>query len=534
MTVDFQQAAPGVERKSFSLLSRAYPWIVLAAVGAIAFFWEGLISLGDAWAQPEYSYGPMVPLITAYLTLREIHHRPVRPDTGSRWVGFLAFVLAIFLGLMGNLAQIPDIITYGFIVYVGAVILLLAGTREGFRFWPGWLHLIFMLPLPQFIYLHVSTELQHISSVLGVYLVELANVPVFLDGNIIDLGTYKLQVAEACSGLRYLFPLFSFGWMMAVLYNGPNWHRVIIFAATVPVTIIMNSIRIGIVGLLVNAYGIEQAEGFLHFFEGWIIFIACTAILYLLALLLWRFLSFGGRRSDQVLYIDFQGIMQPMKKFGRIPATRSFIATALILLAAGMAWQLRPEIASPDVSRVPLSVFPMQLEGWEGRVMPIDSATKNVLAADDYITADYAQGGELVNVLMTFYKSQTEGVGIHSPEVCIPSAGWEVSNWEQVKVPVSTGSQTQMLEVNRALIRKGLDRQLVYFWFEQRGHRATNDYEVKALSVWDTIVHGRSDGGLVRLTTPLAQTESEEQAEKRLQEFLGMILQMLPSYFPRL
>ncbi len=534
MTVEIQQATPSAGGKSLSFSARAFPWIIVAAIGAIAFFWEGLISLGVSWARPEYSYGPMVPLITAYLTLREIHHRPVKPVEGGRLLGIFAFVLAIFLGLIGNLAQIPDVITYGFIVYIGALILLLAGTREGWRFWPGWLHLIFMLPLPQFIYLHVSTDLQHISSVLGVFFVELANVPVFLDGNIIDLGTYKLQVAEACSGLRYLFPLFSFGWMMAVLYNGPNWHRVIIFASTVPVTIVMNSIRIGITGLLVNAYGIEQAEGFLHFFEGWIIFIACTAILYVEALILWRFFSFGGQREAHVLYVDFEGILQPLKKFGSLRATKSFIAAALIIVAAGAAWQLRPTAPPADISRVPLGVFPLQLDEWQGQNVPVDAATKDVLGADDYVNANYQSGSQMVNVLMTFYRSQTEGVGIHSPEVCIPSAGWEVSNWHQQDIAVEMGNQTRMLEVNRAIIQKGLQRQLVYFWFEQRGRQTINDYEVKALSVWDTIMHGRSDGGLVRLTTPIGQAEATELADQRLQDFLPNILRLAPDYFPGL
>ena len=113
-------------------------------------------------------------------------------------------------------------------------------------------------------------------------------VPVFLDGNVIDLGVFQLQVAEACSGLRYLFPLMSFGFLFAVLYKGPAWHKAILFLSALPITVLMNSFRIGVIGVLVDRYGIEQAEGFLHTFEGWIIFVACIAILYLEAVLLQR------------------------------------------------------------------------------------------------------------------------------------------------------------------------------------------------------------------------------------------------------
>ena len=137
---------------------------------------------------------------------------------------------------------------------------------------------------------------------------------VYLDGNVIDLGSYKLQVAEACSGLRYLFPLMSFGFLFAVLYKGPTWHKIVLFLSTLPITILMNSIRIAVIGLLVNRYGTGQAEGFIHFFEGWIIFIACVMILYLEAMLLQRL-----TRNPQPIHAMFQvDSVLLASQFGRI------------------------------------------------------------------------------------------------------------------------------------------------------------------------------------------------------------------------
>ena len=102
-------------------------------------------------------------------------------------------------------------------------------------------------------------------------------MPVFLEGNVIDLGVYKLQVAEACSGLRYLFPIMSFSYVFAVLYRGPVWHKIVLLLSAVPIAVLMNSFRIGVIGVLVDRYGIGQAEGFLHFFEGWIIFLSAAS-----------------------------------------------------------------------------------------------------------------------------------------------------------------------------------------------------------------------------------------------------------------
>ena len=118
------------------------------------------------------------------------------------------------MGLLGNLTQIPYFITYGLIIVIAGLTLLVAGAKQGIRFWTVWVYLLFMLPLPTAMYWQLSGQLQFISSRLGVEFIQTMGIPVYLDGNIIDLGIYKLQVAEACSGLRYLFPLMSFGFLV--------------------------------------------------------------------------------------------------------------------------------------------------------------------------------------------------------------------------------------------------------------------------------------------------------------------------------
>ena len=123
-------------------------------------------------------------------------------------------MLGLVLGIFGNLVQIPDIVTYALIIWVGGVVLTGFGWERGKQHQLPVLHLIFMLPLPQFIYWKLTIVLQLISSELGVWFIQLAGIPVFLEGNVIDLGVYKLQVAEACSGLRYLFP--------CLLYTSPS------------------------------------------------------------------------------------------------------------------------------------------------------------------------------------------------------------------------------------------------------------------------------------------------------------------------
>lgn len=309
-------------------------------------------------------------------------------------------------------------------------------------------------------------------------------------------------------------------------------HRVVIFLATIPVTILMNSFRVGMIGVLVNHFGIEHAEGFIHYFEGWVIFISCTVILYVLAWLLSRYFSFGRERPKYIIGMDYEGVLGPLKKFPSVVAGKAFVAASVIALVAGIAWQMTPASTPASIDRLPLGIFPMHVENWQGRATILERDIERVLGADEYLLADYKQDDANVNLLMTFYKSQTKGSGIHSPEICLPGGGWEVSKWEQKTITVGEAGNDKIINVNRAVIQLGLQRQLVYFWFEQRGRRITNDFEAKFVSMWDTFSEGRSDGGLVRVVTPIAPGEDVERADDRLQTFLDGVVPMLPQYFP--
>ena len=255
-------------------------WLALAVVAALPLFWFGLAGLAVAWAKPEFSHGPVIPVLSFYMFLHELKAvpPPARP-VADRAAGVAMIALALGLALVGNLVQIADIVFYALIVWVAGLVLTGFGWRRGRVFWPSVLHLVFMLPLPMFLYWEVTTALQGISSQVGVALVRAAGVPVFLDGNVIDLGVYKLMVAEACSGLRYLFPIMSFTYVFAVLYRGPRWLKAVLLLSAVPLAILMNAFRIGVIGILVDRYGIAQAEGFLHAFEGWVVFLSCIGLL---------------------------------------------------------------------------------------------------------------------------------------------------------------------------------------------------------------------------------------------------------------
>lgn len=502
---------------------------------AVPVFWFGLVSLKEAWSVPEYSHGPLIPIVSAYLFLREMKFVPPtdKPVT-DRWPGFWVMMFALLIAMIGNVARIPDIVTYGMIIWLWGLVLLSFGASRGIVLWTGVLHLIYMLPLPNFIYWQISTQLQFVSSELGVQLVRSFDIPVFLDGNVIDLGIYKLQVAEACSGLRYLFPVLSFSYIFAILYQGPRWHKVVLLVTAAPLTVLMNSFRIGVIGILVNYYGIEQAEGFLHAFEGWVIFGACVAILFLMAVLMQRLTPNPMPLADTI-DLDFTNLQRQFVRITTHAPSKAMIGLAIVMAIIVALMYGLPKREYVAAERQQFTAYPLAYDGWQGRRLYLDPAIEQVLGADDYLSTNFISTDEQIPVdfFIAYYNKLTEGSGVHSPEVCIPSGGWEMSNIIEQTVQLEVGGATQNLTVNRAIIQKGLNRQLVYYWFDQRGRRLTSDYEAKAYAIWDAAVRGRTDGSLVRVITPIGPRDTEATAEERLRQFLNASIGKLPAFIPR-
>ena len=512
--------------------------LFLALVAAsVPVFWIGLTSLLRAWSTPEYSHGWLIPFISLYLFLRELRTMPEPRPLGfwnlrARWPGLVVIALGLLIALVGNVTRIPHFATYGLIVWVGGVVLTVFGWERGKKHQLPVFHLIFMLPLPVFVYFKLIAFLQTVSSEIGVFFVRLMNIPVYLEGNVIDLGVYRLQVAEACAGLQYLFPILSFTYLFAILYRGPMWHKVFLFLLAAPLTVLMNSFRIGMIAVLVNQYGISHAEGFLHAFEGWVIFITCIGILFLVAVALQR-LTPNPLPLSQAIDLDTSGM-------GRIAARGLRIRPSLGLafgmaltgaVAAGLTVQRDGGATIPD--RDPFSIFPRELADWSGRQAYLDPGIERVLGATDYLDMTYVSQTEsaTVNLFMAYYDKQTEGSGIHSPEVCLPAGGWEIASFRTHEVDMS-GTPFGTFNVNRAVIQQGLDQQLVYYWFEQRGRRISNDFAAKLSVVYDSVMIDRTDGALVRFITPIRSDEPEGTADARLQNLMRETLPYLPRFIP--
>ena len=499
-------------------------WAVVVTLTVLGFFYAYSGSFGQLlhyWDRAEYGHGYIIPFVALLLAWHDLTGQ--RPHAGAAWRG-LPWLLVGFCGLViGQLSTFNAAAIYGLILGLVGLSECFLGRWATRVLAPAFVYLLFAVPLPDFLYVNLSARMQLVSSTLGVDMLEMLGIPVFQDGNIIDLGGLKLQVAEACSGLRYLFPLASFGFLAAYLLRDAMWKRVVVFLSTLPITIILNAARIALIGVTADRWGPQMAEGFIHSFEGWVVFLICVLLLSSEIVLLRLVGGQGGTFRFDYLGPASGALLADRPRM-RKPA---WAATGLVALFAcvtafGVAsWRIEAPPARLDLA----VAVPLRIADWHGRVQVLDSDVIQALGLTDYFLADYINDGTAasldlpVNLYIGYWADQSVGSAAHSPANCIPGGGWLIVDRKEVTVP-EMQVDGQPLRVNRLLIRRDDVQQLVYYWFNQRGRDLTTEWSVKWYLLHDQIMTGRSDGFLLRLVTPIKPGETAA-ADQRLHQFIA-------------
>jgi len=511
--------------------------LVVALLGYM--YADSLVFLFSRWVGTEdYSHGIFVPFISGYL-IWQARLRLSHISREKSWLGLAVIALGLMLYVVGELSTLFIVLHFSlWMVIVGLAITLL-GIRGAkvIAFPLG--YLLTAIPLPTFINANLSSQLQLWSSSLGVGCLQLVGVMAFREGNVIDLGPVQLQVVEACSGIRYLLPLTSLALLCAYLFKDRMWKRVVLVLSAIPISILINGFRIGMIGVLVELYGKGAAEGFYHLFEGWVIFMVSLGLLILEMGLLGRV---GASRAGKPFLEQFT--WREQSEDNTHPAVPS--VPCRMQLASGRAYLCsvallapftlfstvvvdREEMAPPRTAFVD---FPMRIDGWQGAPFALEQQYIDVLRFDDYVLADYRSDKEQpVNFYAAYYRSQRKGQSAHSPQSCLPGGGWEIASLTQRDLPMSHGI-LQPLSVNRAVIQKGDQKQIVLYWFKQRERHLTSEYLVKVYLLWDGFSRQRTDGALVRLASLVGPGESESTVDQRLQGFAVVAGRELTRFVP--
>jgi exosortase len=249
----------------------------------IAVYYHVLWKLILDWQSQDNSHGFLVPLFAAFLIWEKrqtLFGKPLAPV----WSGIGVIALGLLVLLLG---------VYGSELFLSRVslLILLAGLTLSFGGWQllkelrfALLVLLLAIPLPAIIFNQITFPLQILASKLasGLLSSPIFNIPVLREGNIIELPLMKLEVAEACSGIRSLMSLFTLAVFYGYFMEKSSWRRMVIVLASIPIAIAANAVRILGTGLCVQYWDPDKAMGFFHEFSGWVIFLVSLACLYIL------------------------------------------------------------------------------------------------------------------------------------------------------------------------------------------------------------------------------------------------------------
>jgi exosortase len=265
-------------------LLKAISWYQLAVIAALSLWLYGptvVHLVGQWWHSPDFSHGFFVPLFSAFVVWQE-RDRLARIPLQPSWSGLalLAFGLCVFI--VGQLGAELFLARSSMLVVLAALIVLFLGWSYFRVLLFPLAFLVLMIPIPTIVFNQITFPLQLLDSQMAATILPWLGVPVFREGNVIQLAAMRLNVAEACSGIRSLMSLTTLAIIYGYLMDRRLVVRVLLTFAAIPIAVAANSLRIIGTGLLVQYWDSSKAEGYFHASWGIFIFVIAFVMLYLL------------------------------------------------------------------------------------------------------------------------------------------------------------------------------------------------------------------------------------------------------------
>lgn len=295
-----------------SVIAPKYLWRVLAVSAALVFAYATVLrKLGLTWWTDEnYSHGLLIPFVIGFIlwsNRERFKETRVRPSTFWGGAAVLCALFALWAGTAG-----AEIFTQrlSLVLMIAGIVVYLVGFRALRLVLVPLLLLILAIPIPNIIFNKIAFPLQIFASRCAVWSMRLFDISVLRAGNVIELlprgslVTKKLEVVEACSGIRSLMTLVTLSVVFAYFTHptdagpGPRapwwksygfWRSAILVIAAVPIAILTNALRVSGTGVLAHYYGTGVADGFFHSFSGWVIYIAAALLMFAVGWILDRF-----------------------------------------------------------------------------------------------------------------------------------------------------------------------------------------------------------------------------------------------------
>ena len=510
----------------------------LVVAAAIAFLYATVLAkLGrDWWSDENYSHGLLVPFVIALIIWKGWSDLK-RDSRSSAWPGGIAVVLAMMLLVGGTLGAELFTQRISLVLMLGGVVVYFCGMRVLKLLAVAFTLLLLAIPIPQILFNRIAFPLQIWASQMAVWGIRLFEVPTLRNGNVIDIlprgstQTISLEVVEACSGIRSLMTLVTLALILVFFTRRDDargflslstrnfWRAVVLMISAVAIAVLTNAARVTGTGVLTYYYGKQATDSTWHDISGWIVYVVALVMLISLNYLLKR--VFRGRDAE-----DRAEINAPKTSL----RSASAVPLVIALIAGGLAvnwFATRPEAT---FERQALTDLPEKLGEWrqKGSEIKFDIQVEGVLKTSDYTMREFTRpDGRIGNIYVGYYASQRGGATYHSPQNCLPGAGWVMKDPQFIEIPRPDGTT---FTANRYLIENGIYNEVMIYWYQGRGRTEASEYRDKVNTVWDSVSRRRSDGAMVRVMTSVGQDETA--AIKAATDLAASLANVLSPFVP--
>lgn len=510
---------------------------VFSVAAAVAFLYATVLAkLGrDWWSDENYSHGLLVPFVIALILWQlsdDIRHRAERaPIRGSCIV-----VLALILLVAGTLGSELFTQRMSLVVMLAGVVVYFFGTQVIKLTAVPFALLLLAIPIPQIVFNRIAFPLQIWASQMAVWGIRMFEMPTLRKGNVIDIlpkgstQTISLEVVQACSGIRSLMTLVTLALILSYFTRHKDAGRfanlsrtdlsrtIILMMAAVPIAVLTNAARVTATGVFTYYYGKQATESTLHDFSGWLVYVVALALLIGLNFALKRLLT------DRKAIEEAQNWVRPHL------APASFIPLIAALVLGGVAVNWFATRTEAAVDRQTLTKLPDKLGDWrqKGSEIRFNPQIEGVLKVNDYTMREYTlPDGRIANLYVGYYESQRGGATYHSPQNCLPGAGWVMRDPGLIEVSRPDGST---FTANRYMIENGIYKAVMIYWYQGRGRTEASEYRDKVNTVWDSVFRSRSDGAMVRVMTDVGSDEAA--AIEAAADLSSRLAEELPRFIP--
>ena len=514
---NFQMNTPALNFKDL--------WKPFSVAAALAFVYATVLAkLGfDWWTDENYSHGLLVPPVIGYIIYLEFDELKKAVSKPSVLFGGALITFALLMLLGGTLGAELFTQRISFVVMLAGIVVYFFGTKILKSLVTPFVLLLLAIPIPQIIFNKIAFPLQIYASQMAVWGIRLFEVPSVRKGNVIEIlpngatQIIALEVVEACSGIRSLTTLVTLALILAYFTRSKNqsngkrfdflknfdfWRTIVLMLSAIPIAVFTNAARVTATGVLTYYYGKRATESVWHELSGWLVYVVALALLIALNFI---FKKFGAKYQKS----NVEKSEIPNSKF-QIPNSIYPILAALIIGGVFINWfQQRGEA---EIARRPLSELASVLGDWrqKGSEIRFDAATETVLRATDYTMREYTlPNGRSANLYIGYYASQRTGATYHSPQNCLPGAGWVMTQPELVEIRTPSG---KTFTANKFIIENGIYNEVLIYWYQGRGRSEASEYADKVNTVWDSVLRRRSDGAMARVMTSINNNEAESTA----------------------